>query len=343
MITYQDALNRLIDGNEIFSDEMTDLMRQIMSGQVPNEVIAALLIGLRIKVETVSEITAATKVLREFMHKVPLSDDEKQAVVDVVGTGGDNAKTFNISTTSMFVAAAAGAKVAKHGGRSVSSKSGAADALEQMGVPLNLTPEQTAQCIRESNMGFMFAPTHHPAMKYVAPVRRALGVRTMFNILGPLSNPADAKNQVLGVFHPDLLGICSHVLRHLGLNRVLVVNGKDGLDEISIAAATRVFELLNGNITEYEICPEDFGLTRQESLKDLRVENAEQSLLKMHAVLSGEKGACRDIVLMNTAATLYCGGVVSSLQDGVKLATETIDSGKALAKQKEFVQLTQRF
>lgn len=343
MITHQEALNRLIDGNEIFSDEMTDLMRQIMSGQLAPEVIAALLIGLRIKVESVSEITAATNVLREFMQKVPLNDDERQDLVDVVGTGGDNAKTFNISTTSMFVAAAAGAKVAKHGGRSVSSMSGAADVMEYMGVPLNLTPAQTADCIRQSNMGFMFAPTHHPAMKYVAPVRRALGVRTMFNILGPLSNPANAPRQVLGVFHPDLLGICSHVLRHLGLQHVLVVNGKDGLDEISIAAATRVFELKDGKISEYDICPEDFGLTRQESLKDLKVENAEQSLAKMTAVLSGEKGACRDIVLMNAAATLYCGGIVDNLQDGVKLAAETIDSGKAFAKQKEFIKLTQSF
>ncbi|MBR3425187.1 MAG: anthranilate phosphoribosyltransferase [Neisseriaceae bacterium] len=343
MITHQEALNRLIDGNELFSDEMTDLMRQIMSGQLAPEVIAALLIGLRIKVESVSEITAATNVLREFMQKVPLNDDERQDLVDVVGTGGDNAKTFNISTTSMFVAAAAGAKVAKHGGRSVSSMSGAADVMEYMGVPLNLTPTQTADCIRQSNMGFMFAPTHHPAMKYVAPVRRALGVRTMFNILGPLSNPANAPRQVLGVFHPDLLGICSHVLRHLGLQHVLVVNGKDGLDEISIAAATRVFELKDGQISEYDICPEDFGLMRQESLKDLNVENAEQSLAKMTAVLSGEKGACRDIVLMNSAATLYCGGVVDNLQDGVKLAAETIDSGKAFAKQKEFIQLTQSF
>ncbi|MBR6027163.1 MAG: anthranilate phosphoribosyltransferase [Neisseriaceae bacterium] len=340
MITTQEALNRLIDGNEIFSDEMTYLMRQIMEGKLPSEVIAALLIGLRIKVESVSEITAAVRVMREFMLKVPLDDDEKQQVVDVVGTGGDGAKTFNISTTSMFVAAAAGAKVAKHGGRSVSSNSGAGDVMEQMGVPLNLSPEQTAKCIRNTNIGFMFAPNHHPAMKYVAPVRRALGVRTMFNILGPLTNPADAANQVLGVFHPDLLGICSHVLRHLGLKHVLVVNGKDGLDEISIAAPTRICELKDGVISNYEICPEDFGLKRVESLKDLRVDNAEESLSKMNAVLSGEKGACRNVVLLNSAATLYCGGIVDSLSDGVKLAMQTIDSGKARAKQEEFIQFS---
>ncbi len=338
MITSQEALNRLIDGNEIFSDEMTYLMRQIMEGRLSSEVIAALLIGLRIKVESVSEITAAVRVMREFMLEVPLDDDDKQRVVDVVGTGGDNAKTFNISTTSMFVAAAAGAKVAKHGGRSVSSNCGAGDVMEQMGLPLNLTAEQTANCIRNTNIGFMFAPNHHPAMKYVAPVRRALGVRTMFNILGPLTNPANAHNQVLGVFHPDLLGICSHVLRHLGLKHVLVVNGKDGLDEISIAAPTRICELKDGVISNYEICPEDFGLKRVESLKDLRVDNAEESLSKMNAVLAGEKGACRNVVLLNSAATLYCGGIVDNLSDGVKLAMQTIDSGRARAKQEEFIQ-----
>ncbi|MDO5686239.1 MAG: anthranilate phosphoribosyltransferase [Neisseria sp.] len=337
MITPAEALNRLIDNNELFYDEMTDLMRQIMRGEVPSEVIAALLVGLRIKVETVSEITAAANVMREFALKVPVAEDKKKHLVDIVGTGGDNAHTFNISTTSMFVAAAAGAKVAKHGGRSVSSKSGAADVVENMGASLDLPPEAVARSIEEIGVGFMFAPNHHLAMKYVAPVRRALGVRTVFNILGPLTNPADAQNQVLGVFHPDLVGICSRVLQQMGLHHAMVVNGVDGLDEITVTAPTLVAELKDGRIKEYEICPEDFGLTRAESLQPLQAKSAQESLQKMNAVLAGEKGACRDIVLMNAAATLYCGGIVPSLADGVRLAAETIDNGRAKAKQNEYI------
>lgn len=335
MISTTEALNRLIDKNELFYDEMTDLMRRIMRGEIAPEVISAILIGLRIKVETVSEITAAANVMREFAVKVPVQN--KSNLVDIVGTGGDNAHTFNISTTSMFVAAAMGARVAKHGGRSVSSKSGAADVVEYMGAPIDLSAEKVAQSIEQIGLGFMFAPNHHVAMKYVAPVRRALGVRTIFNILGPLTNPADAPNQLLGVFHADLVGICSRVSQQMGMQHMMVVNGKDGLDEITIGAPTLVAELKDGWVKEYEICPEDFGLQRSESLKAIQVDSAQSSLKMMNSVLAGDQGHHRDIVLLNAAATLYCGNVVSSLADGVQAAIEGIDSGKAKAKQNEYI------
>lgn len=340
MITPQQALNRLIDQNELFHDEMTALMRQIMSGEVAPEVIAALLIGLRIKVETVSEIAAAAGVMREFATRVPVADTRH--LVDIVGTGGDNAHTFNISTTSMFVAAAAGAKVAKHGGRSVSSSSGSADIIETMGAALNLDAAAVGRCIDQIGLGFMFAPNHHSSMKYVAPVRRALGVRTIFNILGPLTNPAGAPNQVLGVFHMDLVGILSRVLQQLGSRHVLVVHGHDGLDEITLTGPTRVAELKDGLIMEYDIHPEQFDLPVLENLKPLQVTNSRESLAKMDAVLSGQTGPCRDIVLLNAAATLYAGDVVPSLQDGVAAAREAIDSGRALARRQDFIRLTQQ-
>ncbi|WP_037588010.1 anthranilate phosphoribosyltransferase [Stenoxybacter acetivorans] len=340
MITPQQALNRILDNNELFYDEMTHLMRQIMTGEVAPEVIAALLIGLRIKVESVSEIAAAAAVMREFATKVPVQD--AQHLVDVVGTGGDNAHTFNISTTSMFVAAAAGAKVAKHGGRSVSSSSGSADIIETMGVPLTLSAEQVGQCIDDMGLGFMFAPNHHSSMKYVAPVRRALGVRTIFNVLGPLTNPANARNQVLGVFHIDLVGILSRVLQQMGSKHVLVVHGSDGLDEITLTGTTRVAELKDGMVMEYDVHPEQFDLTVIEDLKPIQVNNSRESLQKMNSVLAGEAGPCRDIVLLNTAATLLAGNVVASLADGVIAAKEAIDSGKAKAKQQEFIVQTQK-
>lgn len=339
MITPQQALNRLIDNNELFYDEMTDLMRQIMEGQVSPEQIAAILVGLRIKVETVSEIAAAATVMREFATKVPVDDTEN--LVDIVGTGGDGAKTFNISTTAMFVAAAAGAKVAKHGGRSVSSSSGAADVLEQMGVNMQQTPTQIARHIEQHHIGFMFAPNHHHAMRYVAPVRKALGVRTIFNILGPLTNPASASNQLLGVFHKDLCGILSRVLQQLGSQHALVVHGSDGLDEITISGSTRVAELKDGLIHEYDIHPEDFGLPTCSDLSCLAVNNASESLAMMNAVLNGQKGPARDIVLLNAAACLYAGNVVANLEEGLAKAKEAIDSGKAKAKQQTFIQATQ--
>ena len=339
MITPQQAIARLIDNNELFYDEMTDLMRQIMTGQVPPEQLAAILTGLRIKVETVSEITAAAAVMREFATPVPVLD--KANLVDIVGTGGDGAKTFNISSTAMFVAAAAGAKVAKHGGRSVSSSSGAADVMEQMGADLTLSPEQLGQCIDEVGIGFMFAQNHHSAMRYVAPVRRSLGFRSIFNILGPLTNPASAPNQLLGVFHIDLCGILSRVLQQLGSQHVLVVHGSDGLDEITITGHTRVAELKDGTIQEYDISPEQFGLPVYRNLDAIRVNNSAESLTMMQAVLAGEHGAARDIVLLNAAACLYAGNVVETLADGVAAAIAAIDSGAAQAKQQQFIQTTQ--
>lgn len=335
MITPQQALLRLISNNELFYDEMTDLMRQIMRGEVLPEQIAALLTGLRIKVETVSEIAAAANVMREFSTKVPVVN--KGNLVDIVGTGGDGAKTFNISTTAMFAAAAAGAMVAKHGGRSVSSSSGAADVMEEMGIPLTLKPHQIADSMTQCGIGFMFAPNHHAAMRHVAPVRKALGFRTIFNILGPLTNPAGAENQLLGVFHIDLCGILSRVLQQLGSKHVLVVYGSDGLDEITITGITRVSELKDGVIFEYDISPEDFGLPVYKNLDDLQVNNATQSLLMMNAVLSGQRGAARDIVVMNAAAALYAAGVSDNLQNGALLAAEMLDNGAAKAKQLEFI------
>lgn len=340
MITPQQAIERLISNNELFYDEMTDLMRQIMSGQVPPEQIAAILVGLRIKVETVSEISAAAAVMREFALKVPAQSEH---LVDIVGTGGDGAKTFNISTTAMFVAAAAGAQVAKHGGRSVSSSSGAADVMEQMGANLNLSPEQVAQSIKQTGIGFMFAPNHHSAMRYVAPVRRSLGFRSIFNILGPLTNPAGAPNQLLGVFHTDLCGILSRVLQQLGSKHVLVVCGSDGLDEITLTGTTRVAELKDGRIHEYDLNPADYGIEIRRNLDEITVANSAESLQKMNEVLSGQHGAARDIVLLNAAAALYAGNTVPDFAAGIEAARAAIDSGKALAKKEEFLAFGKQF
>ena len=340
MFTPQQALQRLLSNNELFHDEMTDLMRQIMRGEVAPELIAAILIGLRIKVETVSEISAAAQVMREFAAKVPVAEPDK--LVDVVGTGGDGAHTFNISSTAMFVAAAAGAKVAKHGNRSVSSSSGSADVMELAGVSLALSPEQVGQCIDQCGAGFMFAPNHHSSMKYVAPVRRALGVRTVFNILGPLTNPAAAANQLIGVFHIDLVGILARVFQQLGSKHALVVHGSDGLDEITLTGPTRVAELKDGLIAEYDIHPEQFGLPVRANLNDIKVASAAESLAMMDRVLAGEAGAHRDIVLLNAGATLYAGNVANTLDKGVDMAREAIDSGKARAKREEVAAFSQK-
>ncbi|MFC3531346.1 anthranilate phosphoribosyltransferase [Vogesella facilis] len=340
MITPQAALNRLIDQNELFHDEMLDLMRQIMRGEVPSTVIAAILVGLRVKTESVSEIAASAQVMREFATRVPVQDTRN--LVDTCGTGGDKSHTFNISTTSAFVSAAAGARVAKHGGRSVSSSSGSADVLEALGVNLNLSAEQVGQCIDQIGVGFMFAPNHHTAMKYVAPVRRELGVRTIFNILGPLTNPAGAPNQVMGVFHPDLVGIQARVLRELGSDRVMIVHGTDGLDEITLSGDTLVAELKDGQITEYRLGPAQFGLGYA-PLPSLRAESAEQSKAILQAVLAGEAGPARDIVLLNAAAAIYTSGIAANLQEGVAMARAAIDSGKAKQKLAELVALSQSF
>ena len=328
-ITPQQALQRVTEHREIFHDEMLHLMRLIMSGELSPIMTAALIAGLRTKKETIGEITAAAQVMREFSVKVEVAD--RSHLVDIVGTGGDGAHTFNISTCAMFVAAAAGAKVSKHGGRSVSSKSGSADAVEALGIHLDLQPAQIADCIAQTGIGFMFAPNHHPAMKNVAPVRRELGVRTLFNILGPLTNPAGAPNILLGVFHPDLVGILVRALQSLGAEHALVVYGKDGLDEISLGAATLVGELKDGVIREYEIHPEDFGF-QMVGTRALQVENPEASRAMLLGVLDGQTGPARDIVLLNAGAALYAADVAASIADGIARARQVIDSGAAKAK-----------
>ena len=338
MITPQEALQRTIEHREIFHDEMLHIMRLIMRGEMSPVMMAALITGLRVKKETIGEITAAAQVMREYSTKVHVAD--KTHLVDIVGTGGDGSHTFNISTCSMFVAAAAGAKVSKHGGRSVSSKSGSADVLESLGVNINLSPSAIAQCIVDVGVGFMFAPNHHPAMKNVAPVRKELGVRTLFNILGPLTNPADAPNILMGVFHPDLVGIQVRALQRLGAEHALVVYGKDGMDEVSLGAATVVGELRNGEISEYEIHPEDFGMTMA-SHRNLCVETPEQSKAMLLGVLDNNHGAARDIVILNAGATLYAANVADSLVAGLKLARVAIESGAAKAKLTQLVAASQ--
>ena len=335
----QEALQRTIEHREIFHDEMLHIMRLIMSGEMSPVMMAALITGLRVKKETIGEITAAAQVMREFSTKVLVAD--KTNLVDIVGTGGDGSHTFNISTCAMFVAAAAGAKVSKHGGRSVSSKSGSADVLEALGLNINLQPAAIARCIEEVGIGFMFAPNHHPAMKNVAPIRKELGVRTIFNILGPLTNPADAPHILMGVFHSDLVGIQVRALQRLGAEHALVVYGKDGLDEISLGAATVIGELKNGEITEYEIHPEDFGLPMA-SNRALRVETPEQSMQMLTGVLNGEPGAASDIVALNAGAALYAANLADSLKGGLALARTAIASGAARRKLDELVAATHR-
>ena len=338
-ITPQEALQRTIEHREIFYDEMLSLMRQIMAGEISPVMTAAVLTGLRIKKETIGEITAAATVMRDLSTKVHVPPPHEH-FVDIVGTGGDGSHTFNISTASMFVVAAAGARVAKHGNRGVSSKSGSADVLEALGVRIDLQAEQVADCIATTGIGFMFAPNHHSAMKNVAPVRREMGVRTIFNILGPLTNPASAPNQLMGVFHPDLVGIQVRVMQRLGAQHVLVVWGKDGMDEISLGAPTQVGELRNGEIVEYEIHPEDFGLAMV-SNRGLKVENAEQSKAMLLNALDNEPGTPRDIVTFNAGAALYAANVAPSIATGIELAREALASGAARAKLDEFVRYTQ--
>ncbi|MDH4392837.1 MAG: anthranilate phosphoribosyltransferase [Aquabacterium sp.] len=333
-ITDTEALTRAIEHREIFHDEMLALMRRIMGGEMSPVMMAALLTGLRVKKETIGEITAAAQVMREFSTKVDVAD--RTHLVDIVGTGGDGSHTFNISTCSMFVAAAAGARVSKHGNRSVSSKSGSADVLEALGVPMTLSPQAISRCIADTGIGFMFAPNHHPAMKNVGPVRRELGVRTIFNILGPLTNPADAPNILMGVFHPDLVGIQVRALQRLGAEHAVVVYGRDGLDEVSLGAATMVGEYKDGGIREYEIHPEDFGLTMA-SGRSLKVDTVAQSKALLLAVLSDEPGPARDIVMLNAGVALYAANVAANMADGVALAREALASGRALARLHQFV------
>ena len=336
-ISQQEALLRLIEHREIFHDEMLYLFRQIMGGEMSPVMIAALTTALRVKKESIGEITAAAQVMREFSTKVPLANTHK--LIDIVGTGGDGAHTFNISTASMFVAAAAGARVAKHGGRSVSSSSGSADVLEALGVNINLQPEQIAQSIAQTGIGFMFAPNHHAAMKHAAPVRKELGVRTIFNILGPLTNPAGAPNILMGVFHPDLVGIQVRVLQRLGAQHALVVWGRDNMDEVSLGAPTMVGELINGEIREYDIHPEDFGL-QMVSARNLKVANAQESKQKVLEVLNNVSGPAKDIVCLNAGAALYGAGVSASIGEGLIAARNAIESGAAKTKLEQLVQLT---
>jgi anthranilate phosphoribosyltransferase len=336
-ITPQEALQRTIEHREVFHDEMLHIVRLIMSGECSPVMMAALITGLRVKKETIGEITAAAQVMREVSTKVPVAD--RTHLVDIVGTGGDGSHTFNISTCAMFVAAAAGAKVSKHGGRSVSSKSGSADVLEALGVEINLAPERIAQCIAEVGIGFMFAPNHHPAMKNVAPVRKELGIKTIFNILGPLTNPADAPNILMGVFHADLVGIQVRALQRLGAEHALVVYGRDGMDEISLGAATLVGELHHGEIREYELHPEDFGFAMS-SNRALRVETPQESMAMLRGVLDGVPGPAHDIVVINAAAALYAAGVADSIAAGVERAREAIASGAARARLARLVEVT---
>jgi len=338
-ITPQEALQRTIEHREIFHDEMLHIMRMIMNGELSPLMTAALITGLRVKKETIGEITAAAQVMREFSTKVNVPDTRH--LVDIVGTGGDGSHTFNISTCSMFVAAAAGAKTAKHGGRSVSSKSGSADVLESLGANINLSPEKIAQCVQEVGIGFMFAPNHHPAMKNVAALRKELGVRTIFNILGPLTNPAGAPNILMGVFHSDLVGIQIRALQRLGAEHALVVYGRDGMDEVSLGASTLVGELKDGHLSEYEIHPEDFGMAMA-SHRTLRVETPEESQAVLQGVLNNEAGAARDIVILNAGAALYAANVTTSIKDGVALARQVIESGAAKQKLAQFVAFTQK-
>jgi anthranilate phosphoribosyltransferase len=301
--------------------------------------MAALITGLRVKKETIGEITAAAQVMREFSTKVEVAD--RAHLVDIVGTGGDGAHTFNISTCAMFVAAAAGAKVSKHGGRSVSSKSGSADVMEALGVNINLSPQAIASCIAETGLGFMFAPNHHPAMKNVAPIRRELGIKTIFNILGPLTNPASAPNILMGVFHPDLVGIQVRALQRLGTERAIVVHGKDGMDEISLGAATLVGELKNGQVTEYEIHPEDFGLAMA-STRVLQVQTPTQSRDMLLSVLEGKPGVASDIVALNAGVALYAANLAPSMEQGVTRARQVIASGAGKAKLEQLVTVAHR-
>ncbi|MCD0504031.1 anthranilate phosphoribosyltransferase [Bordetella petrii] len=339
-ITPNEALTRCIEHREIFHDEMLHLMRMLMRGEMSPQIASALIMGLRVKKETIGEITAAAQVMREFA--TPVETSNPQDLLDMCGTGGDGSHTFNISTTAMFVAAAAGVPIAKHGGRSASSSSGSADVLEALGANLVLSPEQVAECIQAIGIGFMFAPSHHTAMKNVAPVRKELGVRTIFNILGPLTNPANAANQLMGVFHPDLVGIQVRVLQRLGSRHVLIVHGRDGMDEASLGGATMVGELKDGQIREYEIHPEDYGLAMV-SNRGIKVSNREESRELVIQALDNVEGVARDIVALNAGLAIYAGNKADSIEQALALAFETISNGSARAKLEEFCAYTRKF
>jgi len=339
-ITHTEALARCIEHREIFHDEMLSLMRSLMSGEMSPQIASALLMGLRVKKETIGEITAAAQVMREFATPVRTASPDE--LLDMCGTGGDGSHTFNISTAAMFVAAAAGVKIAKHGNRSASSSSGSADVLEALGANLALSPEQVAECIDRTGIGFMFAPAHHGAMKNVAAVRKELGVRTIFNILGPLTNPAGAANQLMGVFHPDLVGIQVRVLQRLGARHVLVVHGRDGMDEASLGASTLVGELADGEVREYEIHPEDYGLSMV-SNRGIKVSNREESRALVLQALDNVAGPARDIVAFNAGLAIYAGNRADSIASGLQAAFEALASGAARAKLEAFCAATRKY
>ena len=338
-ITVAEAIQRTVEHREVFHDEMLHIMRQIMRGELTPAQIAGFIVGLRVKKETIGEIAAAAQVMRELATPVEVADDKH--LVDTCGTGGDSAHTFNVSTCAAFVAAAAGAKVAKHMGRSVSSSSGSAEVLEALGANIALTPQQTGEALQKLGIGFMFAPAHHAAMKYAAPVRKELGVRTIFNILGPLTNPAGAKNQVMGVFHPDLVGIQVRVLQRLGSRHVMVVYGLDGLDEISISGDTIVGELVNGQINEYILHPSHFGLELYDR-RAIQVHTVEESKAMIQAVLDNQPGPAHNIVALNAGAAIYVAGRAPSLKSGVERASQVIRSGAAKHKLEEFIAFTKK-
>lgn len=339
-MNYAQMLTRLIDRHDLTFAEMRELMQRVMGGQLTHAQIAAVLVALRMKGETVGEIAAAAAVMRELSSKVSVKNTGH--LVDTCGTGGDGAQTFNISTASALVAAAAGAHVAKHGGRSVSSTCGSADVLEKLGVNVNLTPEQVAQCVDTIGVGFMFAPNYHSAMKHAAPVRRELGVRTLFNLLGPLTNPAGAQNQLLGVFHQSLTAKLAQVLGELGSRHVLVVHGADGMDEISISAGTYIAELKDGKVSEYTVHPDQFGLPSA-PVDMLRVANIDEAREKLLGVLNDEVGVSRDIVQLNAGAAIYVAGLAATLKDGIAKADQVIASGAAKNKLRQLIQVSNQF
>ncbi|MES2408304.1 MAG: anthranilate phosphoribosyltransferase [Pseudomonadota bacterium] len=339
MMNPRDALNHLLEKRDLEHQDMLAIMRAIMRGELSSVQIAGLLVALRCKGESVAEIAAAAEVMRELSTKVPLADVAH--LVDTCGTGGDGVHTFNISTASALVAAAAGAKVAKHGGRSVSSTSGSADVLEALGVNVNLTPDKVAQSVREIGVGFMFAPNHHSAMKHAAPVRRELGVRTLFNLLGPLTNPAGAPNQVMGVFDRDLTAKLAEVLKTLGSRHVMVVHAADGMDEISLGSATFIAELKDGAIREYTVTPEEFGCASCDAA-DLAVHSVTEATAMLLAALENQHVAAADIVTLNAGAAIYVAGLTATLADGISLARQQITSGTARTKLDQLITFTQQ-
>ena len=329
-----DYLTQLIEGRNLSDDEMTDVMSKIMTGKLTPAQIAGFMMGMRIKGETTEEIAAAAQVMREQSQHVTLTN--RQHLIDTCGTGGDSLQTFNVSTLSAIISAAAGARVAKHGGRSVSSKCGSADVLEALGVNVNLTHESIAALVDKIGIGFMFAPNYHPAMRHVAPVRKELGIRTFFNLLGPLTNPANARSQVVGVFSKQLCTTFAQALRTLGSHHVMIVSGADGMDEISITGPTHVAELKNNRVEEFTIQPDDFNLPVG-SIEDIMVENVEQSKAIIMNILHGEHSTARNITLLNAGAAIYVSGIAQDLQKGIEKAATVVDNGQALKKLNELV------